>query len=193
MKRAFACLVACLLAACGGAASPPIVAFYGDSITSGTHSSDYHVWTPAVWSPTPVQHIAALAGLERAINHSYDGASISDARIFDDGADTVVIRYGVADLVHRMSAPVFLANITRLVVEARAAGARPVLTGLPHAAAVDTREFDAILRERADTLGVLFVEIYSLPFGPADLADSLHPAEGYSRRIGEAIASAIRH
>ncbi len=189
--RWFLTLIAVVLSACGGGSSPTVVAFYGDSITSGTHSSDYNVWTPAAWSPTPVQHITSLAGVE-ALDYSYSGASSKDARIRGDGSALVVIRFGVADTVHGLGAEQFAAQITRLVAEARALGKGVLLTGLPHAASVDTQPLDAALREMATALSVPFVDIYALPFTPADLADALHPGEDYSRRIGQAVADAIR-
>jgi hypothetical protein len=183
------------LAACGGGGSTtpaaPVAAFYGDSITSGTHSSDPAAWVPAQWSPSPVQHIAALANVA-ALDYSYNGASSADAHIAADASTLVVIRFGVADQVRGMDAQSFGVNITRLVGEARALGKAVLLTGLPHAATVDTQPIDAVMRERAQALGVPFVDVRELPFAPGDLADPLHPAESYSRRIGAAIAAQIR-
>lgn len=179
-----------LLTSCGGGEPMLVVSFYGDSITSGTHSSDPVVWSPAVWAPTPVQHFAALAGVQ-ANDHSQNGASIADANIANDGAELAVIRFGVADQVRAMASPVFAAHVDRLVAQARALDQQVLLTGLPHAASVDTAALDAVIRERAAALGVPFVDIRALPFGPGDLADPLHPSEDYSRRIGAAIAAQI--
>lgn len=187
-----------LVAACGGGggslsqATDYTVAFYGDSITSGTHSSDPVVWTPETWSPTPVQHIAALANV-LAYDYSYNGASAADAVVKADSSDLVVIRFGVADSVRKMLTVTFASNIDRLVAEARGLNKAVLLTGLPHAASVDTAPFDEVMRGRAAVLGVPFVDVHALPFSirPSDLADPLHPGEAYSRRIGVAIAEAI--
>ncbi len=169
----------------------PVVAFYGDSITTGTHSAEPFDWLPAGWHPSPVRHMAQLAGFE-PVDYSYDGASSADASIKDDDSTLVVIRYGVADTVHGLTPATFAANITRLVGEARAKGKRVLLTGLTHAGDVDTAPLDAAMRECAMSLGVPFVDVHALPFGHGDLADGIHPAEGYSRRVGEAVAAAIR-
>lgn len=184
------------LAGCGGgapeAAPAPVAAVYGDSISSGTHSTDYFTWQPAVWSPTPVAHIAALAGAE-AIDYSYNGASCLQASIRNDTSTLVVIRFGVADTVYGTTPEVFGSHITRLVGEARALGKRVLLTGLTHTAADDTAPLNAVMRECAQALGVPFVDVYAIPFNAAtDLADPLHPGEGYSRRVGEVVAGAIR-
>lgn len=192
MRMILAAVMAAFLCACGGGSSAPaVVAFYGDSITSGTHSADYNVWTPAVWSPTPVEHIAQIAGI-RAVDYSYNGASAADAAIRADTSRLVVIRFGVADTVHGLTPAQFAGHITRLVDGARSQGKAVILTGLPHAAAVDTGPLDAVMRERAQALGVPFVDVRALAFGPGDLADALHPGEVYSRRIGQAVAEVIK-
>jgi len=179
-----------LLVSCGGGGdSTRTVSFYGDSITSGTHSADPNRWSPATWSPSPVQHIAQLAGVQ-GIDYSHDGASSADATIHPDASTIAVIRFGVADSVRGMAPDAFAANITRLVGQARAQGKDVILTGLTHAASVDTQPLDNVMRERAQALGVRFVDVRAL--GPGALADALHPGEDYSRRIGEAIAQELR-
>jgi lysophospholipase L1-like esterase len=167
------------------------VAFYGDSITTGTHSADAFSWRPEGWQPSPVQHMAALGGFT-ALDYSSDGASSAGASIRADASELVVIRFGVADTVHGLTPAEFAAHIARLVDEARALGKRVLLTGLTHAGDVDTAPLDAAMRGCAAATGVPFVDVHALPFAPGDLADGLHPAEGYSRRVGEAVAAAIR-
>ncbi len=208
--RTILCLaLALLLTACGGGGvgvgaesggagadarvdgAVPLVAFYGDSITSGTHRGGTEAWTPAVWSPTPVQHIAVLANVA-AMDYSYDGASSADARIAHDASDVVVIRFGVADTVYGLAPDVFAGHITRLVGEAQALGKQVLLTGLTRTSSGDTLQLDAVMREHAATLGVGFVDVYALPFTPDELADALHPGEAYSRRVGQAVAAAVR-
>jgi lysophospholipase L1-like esterase len=167
-----------------------VVAFYGDSITHGTHSANPDFWVPEGWDPTPVQHMAALGGFT-ALDYSSDGASSADAAIRDDASDLVVIRFGVADTVYRLTPAQFAQNITRLVGEAQALGKRVLLTGLTRARDVDTAPLDAVMRECAARLRVPFVDVQALPFEPGDLADGLHPGERYSRRVGEAITRSI--
>ena len=182
------------LVACGGGGGVEkrVVAFYGDSITEGTHSAKYDEWFPERWLPTPVEHIAALANII-GIDYSVNGASSVDAVIKQDNSSIVVIRFGVADTVRNMSPEVFRTAITRLVAEARAHGKRVILTGLTHTADKDTSVLNRVMQECANSLGVEFIDIYSLPFSPTtDLADTLHPAEGYSRRIGEEIAKYLK-
>jgi lysophospholipase L1-like esterase len=190
MKLFIAALAALLACACGGGSSAlTVVSFYGDSITTGTHFTDAG---KEVWSPTPVQYIAQLAGIT-AHDYSRDGMGSDEATIASDDAQIVVIRFGVADAVHGMTPDVFASNITRLVGEARALGKRPLLTGLPHATWVDTAALDNTMRERAQALAVPFVDVHALVFDPTtDPADTLHPALGYSQRIGAAVAAAIR-
>lgn len=191
MKRLML-LISLLLAACGGGTSKPVVAFYGDSITYGTHSADYNVWTPVRWNPSPVEHIAALADIE-ALDYSVDGSSAVGARLRSDNSSVVVIRYGVADRVRDIHPETFKAGITSLVNEAKSKGKRVILTGLPHTAGLDTSALNYIMMECAVALNVEFIDIHSLPFDAAtDLADAIHPAEGYSRRIGETIAKYLK-
>jgi lysophospholipase L1-like esterase len=168
----------------------PAVAFYGDSITTGTHSAEPFDWLPAGWHPSPVRHMAQLASFT-PIDYSYDGASSRDASIKPDESTLVVIRFGVADCVHGLTPEEFGENIARLVTEARAVGKRVLLAGLTHAGDVDTAPLDRAMRECAASLGVPFVDVHALPFGEGDLADGIHPSEGYSRRVGESVAAAI--
>jgi hypothetical protein len=196
MRLIFIFLLALLTACGGGGSSAPkrIAAIYGDSISSGTHSTDYATWRPAVWSPTPVQHIAQLAGVT-ALDYSYDGARAQDNRIAADGAELVVLRYGVADMIRGTDLQAWLLEVARLVAEARARGASVLITGLPHTAPpiAPTAAWDAALHQLASDLGVPFVDVQSLPFDPGtDLADPTHPGEAYSRRIGVLVAAAIR-
>jgi hypothetical protein len=170
--------------------STPVVAFYGDSITTGTHSAEPFDWLPAGWHPSPVAHMAQLAGFT-PIDYSYDGASSKDATIKPDDSGIVVIRYGVADTVHGLTSEQFASNIRRLIAEARALGKRVLLTGCTHAGDVDTSLLDRVMRECAASEDVAFVDVHALPFGDGDLADGIHPAEGYSRRVGEKVAAAI--
>jgi len=197
---ALAGLLGCAFtSACGGGgsaapASVRTVAFYGDSITSGTHSSDYSVWLPVRWEPTPVQAIDAALPTWAAIDYSRDGLRASEAVILPDESDLVVLRLGVADTVVGTAPARFRAAVGGLIAQARAQGKGVLIAGLPHTATPGaTAALDAVLRQLASEWGLPFVDVQSLPFDAAsDLADPTHPALGYSRRIGELVTSAIR-
>lgn len=206
MSRRSICqsVLAALMSACGGGGDPPkptpapvklpVVAFYGDSITDGTHSSDFIVWTPTKWSPTPVETIRMLLGFAptQVIDYSYSGAASTDAKIADDASTIVVIRFGVADAVRGLLPVEFGKNISRLITEARALGKQVLLTGLTHAASADTLPWNLMMASVANLYEVPFVDVYALPFDPAvDLADPLHPSESYSHRIGAVIADKL--
>lgn len=187
-------LFVALLSGCGGGEiatkHPLVVSFYGDSITSGTHSAKYDEWIPAQWDISPVQYISIISGI-RGIDYSANGANAADASIKPDNSDIVVIRFGVADAYHGTSPADFSTQITRLVGEARAMRKLVILSGLPKNAFNNTGALDVVMRERATALGVPFVDVFSLDYSIADLADPLHPGENYSQRIGLMVAKKI--
>ena len=187
-------LFTALFSGCGGGNAAiekvPVVAFYGDSITSGTHSAKYEEWIPVQWSISPVQYISSISGI-RGIDYSANGANAADASIKPDSSDIVVIRFGVADAYHGTSPADFSKQITRLVGEARALRKLVILSGLPKNAFNNTEALDVVMRERATALGAPFVDVFSLDYSIADLADPLHPGENYSQRIGLMVAKKI--
>jgi len=193
-KRSFlVALAASLLPACGGsgADTPVTVSFYGDSVTTGTHSADYDVWLPERWSPTPVEVISGLTGTA-ALDYSKDGASALGASIHDDGSHISVIRFGVADTVYGTFPDVFAAHIQRLVKESQVLYQLALLVGLTHTMDGRAKTLDAVVRRCAADLRVPFVDVHALPFhGRSDMADAIHPGACYSRRASHAIAASI--
>lgn len=183
-----------LLASCGGGdgiAGPTVVAFYGDSITTGTRSTSRTEWSPVTPVPSIVQQIGSIAHVD-VIDYSVNGASAVDWHVHDDASSVVVIRYGVANSVYGTSSAAFSDAITRLITEARALGKTPVLTGLPYADVVDTGPLDDVMRERSHSLGVRFVDLRALPYDSTiDSADGLHPSAVYAERIIRLIAEAL--
>ena len=195
MTKIFLFIVALFISGCGGGGNMlpkmmPVVALYGDSITSGTHSEKYDEWIPTQWAVSPAQYIASIAGV-RYFDYSENGANAADASIKPDNSDIVVIRFGVADAYHGTLPADFSTQITRLVGEARAMRKLVILSGLPKNAFNNTGALDVVMRERATALGVPFVDVFSLDYSIADLADPLHPGENYSQRIGLMVAKKI--
>ena len=194
MIRRILLYAAVLLSGCGGgditSKQAPVVAFYGDSITSGTHSTKYDEWIPAQWDVSPVQYISSLAGIH-GIDYSANGSSAVDANIKADDSSITVIRFGVADSAHNTPTDAFSKAITRLVCEARAYGKTVVITGLSRNAFDNTGRLNDIMRERAATLNTPFVDVYSLEYSNSDLADPLHPGLDYSKRIGKLVSSKL--
>lgn len=194
MTKIFLFIVALFISGCGGGNMPPkmmpVVALYGDSITSGTHSEKYDEWIPTQWAVSPAQYIASIAGV-RYFDYSANGANAADASIKPDNSDIVVIRFGVADAYHGTQPDDFAKSITRLVAEARAAGKLVILTGLTHNAFNNTGPLNEVMRERAASLCIPFVDVYSLAYSPSDLADPLHPGLEYSERIGKLVSAKI--
>lgn len=183
------------LAACGGGDPAPnrVVAIYGDSVVTGRHGVDYLRYMPGNWSPTPVERIAEQLPGWTVIDAGRDGARAQDVSIAP-GADLVVLSYGVTDTRRSTTSAEFGAAVAALVAQARAQGAQVLIVGLPHTSVPGyTSRLDGELRRQAAALGVRFVDVQALPFvAPHDLADSIFPSEGYSRRIGELVADAIR-
>lgn len=201
-------LLLAFLTACGGGDSrvgpqksrPPVVGFWGDSITSGS------VNTSAGWlSPRPVERMQQLAGdAFVALDRSLPGATALDAlaglQPFDlEGIDVVVLRYGMADAVRQVHADdrAFAQAVDDLVL--RAGARRVVLTGIPKitvrpdlpgvddALVAQVAAYDLALRELAARRGIPFIDVRALPFAITDLADTIHPAQGYSDRIAALI------
>jgi lysophospholipase L1-like esterase len=197
-RLALCALAAALLPACGGGGSAGAgertVAFYGDSITSGTHSRDYDIWQPVRWSPSPVEAIDAQLQAWSAIDYSRDGLLAHEARIAADESALVVLRFGVADTIVGTPPARFRAAVAGLIAQARAQNKRVILVGLPHTATPGaTAPLDAVLGHLATEWSLPFVDLQALPFNPAtDLADPIHPGQAYSERIGAAVAAAIR-
>jgi lysophospholipase L1-like esterase len=175
--------VLALLAACGGGSSAPVVAFLGDSLTSGTHSISATAWVPGTWSPTPVQHMAALGDFA-AVDLSSDGATSADASI-GHHADVTVLAFGVADAARGITP-----DQTRAALTALANDRRTVIVGVIAVPEIDTAAHDAAARQAAQASGAFFADVRALP--PGAFVDGLHPDQSYSQRLGALITKTIK-
>lgn len=196
--------LAALCAGCGGGESPPIVEFYGDSLTFGSVAGPSGDLTRL--SVPPVRRAQELLGdAALCVDLSLPGATVRDAldgvammpfgRFADHmqatGADTLVIRYGGADALRGVPVTDFERDLAHLVTLAQAAGKTVWLVGVIATQDGATDDFDLAVERTADALGTGFVDVRAVPVTwPDDLADGVHPAQAWSDRLTAAI---VRH
>lgn len=179
-----ALLLTGLAVSCGGGDAPPVVAVYGDSLSSG------HIATaPYRLAVPPVRRLEELAtGRFVAIDFSQPGATIHAALTGGDTmpigpfaqhvktvpAQIVLLRWGGADALLGVPVDVFSENLRELVRLTFAADRVPVLVGLfqskSHAAAA--LQFNPLVKAVATELGVLFIPLDDISCGEAD---GIHP------------------
>ena len=170
------------LPACGGGGGGPAparVAIYGDSVAYG--------WQPGGdrLAPTPAENLAALLAGAVVLDYSEPGQSVLDARLRrDDGADLVVLRYGVADAAYHTPWAAYWTAYAGLVRDARGLGLRVLIVG-PTATPCAGVSLPPLFL-------VPGVPLVRLDGVPADLVDCLHPALAYSRACDVLIAEAVR-
>lgn len=175
------------------AAAVPLVGFYGDSLTAGTIEG-----TPNNTMPVPpVRRMNELAdGAFFGISYARPGATAAlaleggHAMPYAPWASHVrqapevwmVLRFGGADYVVGTPGDTLRPQVTALVEQARAAGKRPVLVGVP-SLLPGIGGVDSLLRDLAAGMGVPFVELAHVAVAPGDQPDGIHPGQGLSDRI----------
>jgi hypothetical protein len=220
MRKPFAILISALCAAlcgCGGGDAPTphptpaqagadVIEFYGDSLTFG--SIDGPAGTLTRLAVPPVRRAQELLGAAAVcVDLSLPGATVRDAldgvammpfgRFADHmqatGADTLVIRYGGADALRGVSLTDFERDLAHLVTLAQDAGKTVWLVGVIATQDGATDDFDLAVERTADAFGTGFVNVRAVPVTfPDDLADPVHPAQGWSDRLTAAIVRPLQ-
>lgn len=174
-------------------AGPVLVGFYGDSLMAGTQEG-----APAhLIEVPPVRRINELAaGAFCGISYARPGATVAlaleggHAMPYAPWASHVrqapeawmVLRFGGADYVLGTPGDTLRPQVAALVEQARAAGKRPVLVGVPNLLP-GIGGVDALLRDLAAGMGVPFIELAHVAVAPGDQPDGIHPGQELSDRI----------
>jgi hypothetical protein len=195
--------------------APRVVAFYGDSLTFGSIAGPSgELGRLAV---PPVRRAQELLGNSAlCVDLSLPGATAADAlagvagmpfgpfagHIKVSPASTVVLRYGGADAVRGTPLADFERDLGAMVTLAQAAGKTVLLVGViafhpvgdvTQALADRADEFDLAVERTADAFGTGFVNVRAVPVTfPDDLADPVHPAQGWSDRLTAAIVRPLQ-
>ncbi len=195
--------IICRLFGCKKRAAPakPLVGIYGDSLTAGTQEG-----APAhLIAVPPVRRINELSrGGFYAVNLARPGATAALA--LDGGygmpfgrwadhmrefpGEWVVLRFGGADYVLGTPGDTLRPQVAAMVEQARAAGKRPVLVGVPNLLP-GILGVDDLLRTLAADMAVPFIEVSHIPVGASDKPDSIHPGQALSDRIVAEIAQQL--
>lgn len=184
------------------AAAVPLVGFYGDSLTAGTIEG-----TPNNTMPVPpVRRMNELAGgAFFGISYARPGATVALAleggrampyapwasHVRQAPEHWMVLRFGGADYVVGTPGDTLRPQVTALVDQARAAGKRPVLVGVP-SLLPGIGGVDALLRDVAAGMGVPFIELAHIPIGPGDQPDGIHPGQELSDRIAAEVVRQLQ-
>ena len=192
--------VICRLFGCAARSTPaqPLGGIYGDSLTAGTQEG-----APAnLIAVPPVRRINEFSrGAFFALNLARPGATAGQAleggyglpfgpwrdHMSEFPGEWVVLRFGGADYLLGVSNDTLRTHITDLATQARDAGKRVVIVGVPYLIP-GARGVDDLLRELATALSVPFIELTHLSVGPGDQPDGLHPGQDLSDRIAAEIA-----
>lgn len=217
-RRAF--LAAPLLTAAtpAAAAIDRLVSVYGDSATAGSYSATPLAAQRSYLAVRPVARMvqalgAGWAGIDRGIPGWGTGEHWLgwESTIAMDPASITVLRFGAGDAALSTDPVVFEARLLAMTRIVQAAGKRAVLPGVIHVArrpewqdpigvtaevisdkARWFAEMDQRVRNVSSATGGAFVDIRALRFdGAVDIADAVHPAQGYANRCADAIAVAI--
>ena len=170
MRRAAAALVAALVgaalvAACGGGDAPPkVVAFYGDSITAG--------------------RAADIAAGAFEVQDFARPAQTSDTPLSPhDRSQITVLRYGMADIVHRIPPEVTRLNLLLLVAHIQLIGRTPVVVNVSRADDGRQQATNAAIRDLT-TIDVSDIE--------GRTVDGIHPDDAYHAALNARIRERLR-
>lgn len=201
----FCTLLAALCVGCGGGDQPRVIEWYGDSLTFGSIAGPSGELTRL--AVPPVRRAQELLGdTALCVDLSLPGATVRDAlegvammpfgpfakHVQSTQADTLVIRYGGADAIRGTPLIEFERDLTGVVEAAHSAGKTVLLVGAIATATGVTDAFDLSVRRVAAIQGARFVDVRPVPaVFPDDLADAVHPAQGWSDRMTEVIVAAL--
>lgn len=201
------------------AAPLALVSFWGDSTHSGGFARTPQEAGGGYLSPRPTARVVQqLAGAALGIDRSIPGWGIEAqaggwaSTMAMDPAAVAVLRFGGADTLGTITPEAFAATLDAMVDVAQRAGKRVVLAGIIYLArrpewqepigmtaaivtAMQSRraELNTAVRAVATRRALPFADIGALPFDPlADIADAVHPAQGYSDRCADAIAACLK-
>lgn len=166
----------------------PLVAFLGDSLTSGWRLAEEEAY------PALVGQAAAARGRPiRVLNAGRSGDTVAQGlarlpRVLERRPDVLVVALGTNDALRGMPAAAAEASLRRIVAEARQAGARVLLVGVggPHAPDARLRAFGALYaRVAAEERLALVPDLLDGVAGHGELlfADGLHPNAAGQRQL----------
>jgi acyl-CoA thioesterase-1 len=202
LRRARALLPAAVLAAAGwdspcAGSEGPLVAFLGDSLTEGWGLS-----TDEAYPALLARDLAVRGRPIRALNAGRSGDTVAQGLARLPGVlrrrpDVLVVALGVNDALRERSAEAAERDLRRIASEARAAGARVLLVGVPAPpplATADTRRFAAIYSRLAADEQLVFVP--DLTAGAAAdpgrmFPDALHPNAAGQRQLADNVRPAL--
>jgi acyl-CoA thioesterase-1 len=192
MKRALLGLVGALSTGCGPAETGPLVAFLGDSLTSGWRLPEREAY------PALVQHRLREKGRAiRVLNAGVSGDTVAQGRARLEGVlgrkpDVLVVALGINDGLRGMDIGDVDRGLRAVVERSREAQARVVLVGMaipPESQGPDyARRFAALYPRIAADHGLGFVPfLLAGVAGRPDLcfADGLHPNARGQARLAE--------
>lgn len=166
MRALAALILAALLCACGGGDAPAdkIVAFYGDSITAGR-----------------AQDIAAGAfAVQDFARPAQTSATPLSA---DDRSAITVLRYGMADIVHRIPPEATRLHLLALVAQIQLLGRVPVVVNV-------SRADDG--RERATNAAIADITTIDVTDIEGATVDGIHPTDEYHAALNARIRERLR-
>lgn len=169
MMRALVTLLAALagalgLVGCGGGDAPVVVAFYGDSITAGR-----------------TQDIAAGQFVAQDFARP---AQNSDAPLSPHDRSTItVLRYGMADIVHRIPPEATRLHLLALVAQIQLLGRVPVVVNV-------SRTDDG--RERATNAAIADITTIDVTDIEGATVDGIHPTDEYHAALNARIRERLR-
>ena len=166
MRALAALILAALLCACGGGDAPAdkIVAFYGDSITAGR-----------------AQDIAA--GAFKVQDFARPAQESSAPLSPDDRSTVTVLRYGMADIVHRIPPEATRLHLLALVAQIQLLGRVPVVVNV-------SRADDG--RERATNAAIADITTIDVTDIEGATVDGIHPTDEYHAALNARIRERLR-
>lgn len=210
-----------LAAACGGGSQPAqaysgskLFSIYSDSSGAGSYSKTSSDTERSYLAVRPMTRMLQNLPGWQGIDHSIPGWTIMehslgwDSAIAVDPADVIVIRLGGGDALVGTDYAKAEMTLTNMVVSAQSKNKKVVLVGVISFARTSWWDYlpievfeskrdrattiDAIIRRVAITTNTPFVDIRALPFNAStDIIDAVHPAQDYSNRCADAIASTL--